>query len=182
MSVRSAIALSGGAYVWEKRLLNGRYTWEKRYKSGTSRRTSRKSRASRSTQQLKRSSQIRLHALLTVAAYLYRKTGRSWFVGTNGVYLSLPPGVLPGNAASRIVTEYPEIREYGLVVINNQVLIRSADAHALARRLVMRDDSIRKYCQNVGARSEQRQFGRSISCDPWLANQYATRRFAGHFI
>lgn len=110
------------------------------------------------------------HDLLTVASYLYRKTGKSWFVGPRGIYLSVPSGVRAEPAAMQLVADIPEVR--GIIhyqPAQNQLYIPSSAAKTLAKRLTMRDTSISEYCRKIGAPHEQRFFGRPYACDPWLA-------------
>lgn len=118
-----------------------------------------------------------IQKMLTVASYLHKKTGRSWFVGPNGLYLSVPAGVNAGPAAMELLSDIPEVRNAVTYAPGqNQLFIPAAKAKALAQRLTMRDESIRQYCQKVGARHEQRFFGHPYACDPWLASHF---RFGG---
>lgn len=120
------------------------------------------------------------NGLLTVAAYLYKKTGRSWFVGPRGIYLSVPAGVNAHPAAMQLVADIPEVR--GLAIYSpaqNQIYIPAQAARTLAARLTMRDQTIKQYCQKIGAPHEQRFFGKPYACDPWLAQQMARGRLGG---
>jgi hypothetical protein len=131
---------------------------------------------------LKRSkgSRSNKHALLTVASYLYKKTGRSWFVGPHGVYLSVPAGVTAEPAARELIADIPEARDAAIYTPSQrQLYIPSPAAQRLAARLTMRDETIRDYCRKIGAPHEQRFFKHPIACDPWLASQAAMGRFGG---
>jgi len=117
--------------------------------------------------------------MLTVASYLHKKTGRSWFAGPRGLYLSVPPGVNAGPAAMELLSDIPELRRVVTYSpAQNQLFIPGGAARTFAKRLKMRDESIRQYCQKTGAPHEERFFGRPYACDPWLARHF---RFGGGY-